>query len=441
LNIDVLVIDEIPSDMFLERVSTDTREEVFGGLFVALNGNNFNGHDFVNEAIGKGAKAVLVSEDVLVEEHAIILKTTNMVKTLMQIAAYYRNLLDVFVVAITGSVGKTSTKELLATVLEQKYRVTKTKDNLNNEIGVFKSVLSLTKKDEVAVLELGMCARGEIAQLSLGVCPNIAVITKIGVTHLSFLGTRENIFKEKMEITAGLKTGGLLILNGDDEYLCNVKPTENFKLLFCGLKNQNAAFIAKNIQVDINGTNFEIVTSSESLEVYIPAAGNHQVLNALLVYAVAKNLQLTNSQIRQGFCNYVPNGARQKVIEKCGVTYVLDYYNANPDSVEAAITVLAKLENKLKIFVFGDMGELGQLEMQEHKRVGALISVREIWLFCVGDAAKFTAEEAKRCGCKKVWWFAEKQMLAEALMAKIEKGAIVWVKGSRFMQMEDIELF
>ncbi|GHV29829.1 UDP-N-acetylmuramoyl-tripeptide--D-alanyl-D-alanine ligase [Clostridia bacterium] len=440
----------IPDDMFIEKIVTDTRENVSGGLFVALKGENFDGHDFVGEAINKGAKAILVSEDfnfsnspaLSSSAEIIVLKAKNMLKVLMQIVSFYRSFWGGLVIGVTGSVGKTSTKELIATVLEQKYNVFKTQQNLNNEIGVFKSMLSLKKEHEVAVIEMAMCALGEIEMLSIGAKPDVAVITNIGVVHLEFLKTRENILKAKMEITAGIKKGGLLVLNGDDEYLSKVCPNTNYKVLFCGINRHDLDIYAKNIsQEGIIGTNFEInfASTSEKIKSYIPVAGKHHVLNALMACAVAKKLGLSNEQIKEGLANYKPVGARQKVITKNDITYVLDYYNANPDSVAAAIDVLSNLEQvSKKIFVFGDMGELGDASRQEHEKVGKLAAQKGISIFCVGEASKSAYEKAKSLEAAEALWFKNKKKLAKELQTVLTKGTAVWIKGSRFMKMEEV---
>lgn len=449
--LEVTVSGFIPDDMVLEKIVTDTREDVSGGLFVALRGENFDGHDFVGDAINKGAKAILVNEDINFSNSptlsdssgTIVLKAKDMPKVLMQIVSFYRSFWGGLVIGVTGSVGKTSTKELIATVLEQKYNVFRTQKNLNNEIGVFQSMLSLKKEHEVAVIEMAMCALGEIEVLSTGVKPDIAVITNIGVVHLEFLKTRENILKAKMEITAGLKKDGLLILNGDDEYLSKVCSNADYEVLFCGMNRHDLDIYATNIsQERIVGTRFEInfaSSSSQEIKSYIPVAGKHHVLNALMACAVAKKLGLSNEQIKEGLANYRPIGARQKVIIKNDVTYVLDYYNANPDSVAAAIDVLSNLEQaSKKIFVFGDMGELGDASKQEHENVGTLAAQKAISIFCVGEASKSAYEKAKSLGAAEALWFEDKKELAERLQTVLAKGTVVWIKGSRFMKMEEV---
>jgi UDP-N-acetylmuramoyl-tripeptide--D-alanyl-D-alanine ligase len=450
--LEVAVNGFIPDNMFIERIVTDTREDVSDGLFVALKGENFNGHDFVNEAIDKGAKAILISEDINFSnspalsgplQKTIILKAEDMLKVLMQIASFYRNFWGGLLVGVTGSVGKTSTKELIATVLEQKYNVFRTQKNLNSEVGVFKNILSLKREHKVAVIEMAMCALGEIEALSIGVKPDIAVITKIGVAHLEFLKTRENILKAKMEITAGLKKGGLLILNGDDEYLSKVCPSANYEVLFCGMTQNNFDIHAKNIsQEGIVGTSFEINfadISSPSIKAYIPLAGKHHVSNALIACAVAKKLGVSDEQIKKGLANYDPTGARQNVIIKNDITYVLDYYNANPDSVAAALDVLSNLEQTAKkVFVFGDMGELRDATKQEHMNIGKLAAQKAITIFCLGQASRFAYEEAKRLGMAEALWFGDKKELAKTLQTVLMRGSTVWIKGSRFMKMEEV---
>ncbi|MDR1354335.1 MAG: UDP-N-acetylmuramoyl-tripeptide--D-alanyl-D-alanine ligase [Oscillospiraceae bacterium] len=443
-SLEVSVDGIIPEDMLLEQIITDTREaEVLDGLFVALCGENFDGHDFVEEAVRKGARVVLVSKFVELPAGVIVLRTEDMIKTLMQIVSYYRKLLNVLVIGVTGTAGKTSTKEMIATVLEQKFKVYRTEKNQNNEIGVFKSILSLTREHEVAVIELAMYDLGEIATLALAVKPDIAVITRIGLTCLPTLKTRGNIFKAKMEITCGLAKGGLLVLNGDDDYLKEVKSTDSFTVAFCGLESCDCEVFAKKIsQNGVDGCSFTASVAGKELEVYIPAAGNHYVMNALMAIAIAKQLELTPTQIKNGLVNYKPVGARQQVVTKDGVAYVLDYYNANPDSVAAALHVLAGVNGAnppaRKVFVFGDMAELGEITEAAHKKVGELAAKNAITLLCVGNAARFAYENAMKHGLQDAFYFETKEKLAESLPAFAAPNAIVWIKGSRFMQLEQI---
>jgi UDP-N-acetylmuramoyl-tripeptide--D-alanyl-D-alanine ligase len=246
-----------------------------------------------------------------------------------------------------------------------------------------------------------------------------------------------------MEITAGLKKGGLLILNGDDEYLSKICSSADYEVLFCGITRDDFDIYAENIsQEGIIGTSFEIHFVDVSLPVikaYIPVAGKHHVSNALIACAVAKKLGVSHDQIKKGLANYDPTGIRQNVIIKNDITYVLDYYNANPDSVAAAFDVISNLDKTTKkIFVFGDMGELGNATKQEHINVGKLAAQKAITIFCLGQASRFAYVEAKRLGVAEALWFEDKRELVETLQAVLIPDTTVWIKGSRFMKMEEV---
>ena len=439
--LDVEANREVQSEEFIDSICTDTRKNVYGSLFVALKGQNFDGHDFVKTAIEKGAKAVLVGSNFKENVgNILVLKTKDMAKTLMQIANYYRNMLKITVVGVTGSVGKTSTKDMIACVLSERYKVIKTPENLNNEIGVFSTMLSTGYKDEIAVIEMGMCNLGEIELLSCGVEPDIAVITRIGVTHIESLKTRENIFKAKMEITKGLKPNGLLVLNADDECLKNVKSTE-FKVMFYGIRNEHADVWGSEIRFNkLAGTEFYINTKLAKAKAFLPALGKHNVSNALAAYCVGKELKMTDEQIINGFKNYVSSGARQKLVEKDGITYILDYYNANPDSVKAAVqTLCTTTKSGNKMFVFADMNELGSISDSAHKEIGEFMAKMNVdFLLCVGNKSKLTVKAAQEAGINAAMWFSTKADLIKKLKEVAQPGSVVWLKGSRSMKLEEV---
>lgn len=439
--LDIEVNRKVQEEEFIDSICTDTRKEVCGSLFVALKGQNFDGHDFVKTAIENGAKAILVDSNFKENIGAVLtLKTKSMTKTLMQIANYYRNMLKITVVGVTGSVGKTSIKDMIACVLSERYKVIKTSENLNNEIGVFLTMLSAGHEDEIAVIEMGMCNLGEIELLSCGVEPDIAVINKIGVTHIESLKTKENIFKAKMEITKGLKPNGLLVLNAEDDYLKNVKSTE-FKVMFYGMKNEHADVWGSEIRFNkLAGTEFYINTKLAKTRAFLPALGEHNVSNALAAYCVGKKLNMVDEQIINGFKNYVSSGARQKLVKKDGVIYVLDYYNANPDSVKAAAkTLCTTIKDCNKIFVFADMNELGDISDVVHREIGEFIAKMNVdFLLCVGNKSKLTVQAAQKAGINTAMWFSTKADLIKKLKEVAQPGSMVWIKGSRNMKLEEV---
>ena len=456
--INVRVNRPIPQDVVLERISTDTREETENSLFIALSGPNFNGHDFVADAVTGGAVAILVSENVNAPDGVFVLKTDDVTRTMMEIVKYYKQQIGILIVAITGSTGKTSTKDMVASVLDQKYKIIKTKANLNNEIGVFKTVLCANACDELAVVEVAMSGPGEIREISLGLQPEIAMITNIGLGHLEFLKNQDNIFKAKMEITEGMKSGATLILNADDKYLKQValpgededtkcicpailSKLKDFKLKTCAIFNTQADVIAENIEpLGLEGANVTFFAKEKSQKFFVPAAGEHNVRNSIMAYCVGKELNLTDDQIAAGFRNFVGSAARQRVVKHNECTYVLDYYNANPDSMVAAISTLAELAwVGEKIFVLGDMKELGEKAQREHEKVGESVASGCLdWFFCVGDLASFAARAANEAGMKQAVWFESEKKLAESLQKVAKKDSVVWIKGSRAMNLEEV---
>ncbi len=439
--LDVEVNREVQREEFIDSICTDTRKDVCGSLFVALKGRNFDGHDFVETAIEKGAKAVLVDSSFKEDVGTVLtLKTKNMAKTLMQIANYYRNMLKITVVGVTGSVGKTSTKDMIACVLSERYKVIKTPENLNNEIGVFLTMLGAGYEDEIAVIEMGMCNLGEIELLSCGVEPDIAVITRIGVTHIESLKTKENIFKAKMEITKGLRPNGLLVLNADDEYLKDVKSA-GFEAMFYGIRNEHADVWGSAIKFDgLAGTEFYIDTKLAKIKAFLPALGEHNVGNALAAYCVGKKLKMTDEQIINGFKNYISSGARQKLVKKDEITYIFDYYNANPNSVKAAVqTLCATTKNGNKIFVFADMNELGDISNTAHKEIGEFMAKMNVdFLLCIGNKSKLTVQAAQEAGINMAMWFDTKADLIKKLKEVTQPDSVVWIKGSRSMKLEEV---
>lgn len=436
-NIDVKANKIIETNEFIKSISTDTRQNVKDSLFIALKGENFDGHNFVKEALKNGAKAVLISEDLDISNDAIILKTKNMQKTLMELVSYYRNMLNITIIAVTGSTGKTSTKDMIASVLSEKFNVLKTQENFNNEVGVFKTIFTANYKTEIAVIEMGMQGIGEIKLLSDGVKPDFAVITNIGVAHIEFLKSRENILKAKMEIVSGLKSS--LVLNADDEFLQNVK-LQNRKIISYGIDNKKADIIGSQIKLGCNGTEFTI---ENELKAFIPVWGKHNVYNALAAYSFGRLFNLTDKQILNGLKKYKPSGARQKIIHHNNVTYILDYYNANPDSVKMAIKTLGQIgENKTKLFVFADMKELGAVSHEAHAEIGKLAAKEGInFLFCTGEETKITVKTAQIFKANIAQWFKSKSALAEAVKSNLQPNAIIWIKGSRSMKLEDIVKF
>lgn len=422
------------SDVEINEISTDSRSIPKASLFVALKGERFDGNKFVDEAFAKGASACVAEKDSpFVDKNTKnLILVENTEKALLDIAHYYRNKLSPKLVGVTGSVGKTTTKEMIYAVLSERFNTHKTQGNLNNQIGLPKTLLQLDKSVEMAVIEMGMSDLGEIHELSMCAVPDISVITTIGVSHLENLGTRENILKAKLEITDGMKASSPLVINTDNDMLSTVKLDR--PVITYGIEKK-ADVMATDIESDGENTSFSI----NGVRVMIPCIGIHNVYNALAAFAIAKHFGMTDEEIVRGLKNYAPSGMRQRITKVGDTTVVEDCYNASPDSVTAALKALASMSvNGRKIAVLGDMLELGTVSKQGHFDAGKLCAELNIdELVCLGDEAK----EYER-GCRlyggKATWFEDRDELAKYLVQTAKQGDILWFKASRGMKFEEL---
>ena len=401
---------------------------------MALRGERFDGNKFVNEAFTKGASACIAEKDSpfvdKIAKNLILVDNTE--KALLGIAHLYRSKLSLKLVGVTGSVGKTTTKEMISAVLSERFKTHKTQGNLNNQIGLPKTILQLDKTFEAAVIEMGMSDLGEIHELSTCATPDISVITIIGVSHLENLGTRENILKAKLEITDGMNPSAPLVINVDNDMLATVKldrPTITY-----GIENK-ADIMATDIDSDGENTTFSI----NGLKVTIPCIGIHNVYNALAAYAIAKHFEMTDEEIVVGLKNYTPSGMRQRITKVANTTVVEDCYNASPDSVTAALKALASMNTKgKKIAVLGDMLELGSVSVKGHYDAGKLCAELKIdELVCLGQEAKNYKKGCEENGGKATW-FDDRDKLAEYLVEISNDSDVLWFKASRGMKFEEL---
>lgn len=420
-------------DAEFDSVCIDTRKITKGCLFICIKGERFDAHQFADEALSLGAAAVMIHSDI--EPNGAYIKVADTSKAMLSLSGYYRSKFDIPVVGLTGSVGKTTTKEFTHLVVSAKYNAIKTQGNLNNEIGVPQMLFQFNNSVEGAVIEMGMNHFGEISRLVNEVKPTIGLITNIGVSHIENLGSREGILKAKLELCEGLKEGAPLILNGDNDMLRTVKD-EHHKVVFYGI--ENGEFKAENIVEAENSTSFDIVYLGKTQHIVIPTIGIHNVYNALAAFTVGYFLDVEPQAAADALGAYVPAGMRQKVVDVCGITSIEDCYNASPDSMRAALKTLSDIKGNKKIAVLGDMLELGEYAKTAHMDVGAMVGENKIdYLFAYGNDAKYYVEGAKQSGVQNAFLFDDKEKLSDMLLKTAGVGDAVLFKGSRGMKLED----
>ena len=415
--------------------SNDSRSVKPGQLFVALEGVR-DGHDFIPAALAAGAAAVLCSHSGG-DFPAIVVKDTR--KALGDIAREERKRLNVKVVGVTGSVGKSTTAGAPAAPGSQKYRTGKTPVNHNNDIGMPMAILALPEDTEVAVLEMGMNHFGEMAYLTSIAAPDIAVITNIGTMHIEHLGSREGILHAKLEILQGLRPGGHLIYNGDEPLLWNLRGSGSTAPHYFGLENP-ACDVKGSVRQEAEGcTELAVTAGEESFQVCLPVEGRHFVSDALAAVAVARLLEVPVEGIRQGLAGFRSMEGRQEIYEAGGYTIIRDCYNAGPESMAASLTVLGK-KNGRRIAVLGDMLELGVCTQAEHYRVGRIAAGKCDLLLALGKNAGRVVNGAITGGMRPVdaMAFDSAPELVRVLRAKARPGDIILFKGSRGMKMEQV---
>lgn len=425
---------EAKSDGEILKISTDSRDIDENTLFVALIGERFDGNDFVDDVLSNGAKAVVCSRYNGDDKRVILVKDTG--EALLKIANGYRKKFDIPFIALTGSVGKTTSKGMIYSVVSQKFNTLRTAGNLNNEIGVPKTLFCLEEEHQAAVIEMGMNHFNEISRLSETVLPDIGVITNVGTAHIENLGSREGILKAKCEILDGMKKGSPLIINGDNDMLKTVE-TNDYKVIKFGLEKDNDVY-AENIIPQQDGSFFEVVFGGEKAKCFVPAVGIHNVYNALCAVCVGLQLGYTLEDAAKGVASFEPEGMRQKVTQIKGMTFIEDCYNANPDSMCAALETLKTLKKERIIAVLGDMLELGDYSEKAHSLVGE--KAAEIgcdYVLTFGNESRFIAENAEKGGVKAIS-FNDKEELTGYLKTILCEGDTVLFKGSRGMKMEEI---
>lgn len=422
------------NDCEINGVCIDTRKITDGCLFICIKGERFDAHQFAQEALDKGAAAVMIHSDIEISGNFV--KVTDTAKALLDLGGYYRSKFSIALVGLTGSVGKTTTKEFTYLVVNAKYNAIKTLGNLNNEIGLPQMLFHIDDSTQAAVIEMGMNHFGEIHNLTTAAKPTLALITNVGTSHIENLGSREGILKAKLEILDGLEKGAPLILNGDNDMLKTVK-NDDYKIVFYGIDHGD--FKAENIVQGDNKTSFDIAYYGKRQSITIPTIGIHNVYNALAAFAVGYFLDIDSQLCADALAQYVPEGMRQKSVSFGGVTFIEDCYNASPDSMRAAINTLADTKSNKKIAVLSDMLELGEYSVQAHSEVGKMAADAGIdYLLTVGEMSKYINSSAKKSGLENAFHFDSKEKLADCLLGILQNGDAVIFKASRGMKLEDV---
>ena len=422
-------------DVTFFGASNDSRSVASGQLFIALEGVR-DGHDFIPMAMEKGAAAVLCSRSVG-DYPAIIVDDPR--KALGDIARGHRQQLDMKVVGVTGSVGKSTTKEMIAAVLESTYRVGKTPVNHNNDIGMPMAILAMPEDTQVAVLEMGMNHFREIAYLSNIARPDVGVIVNIGTMHIEHLGSREGILKAKLEILEGMVPDGCLLLNGDDSYLCSARDKLPLKSVYFGM-DKNCAVRGEALHEDAESLNFRVATEEDdAFSVTLPLVGRHYVTDALAAVGVGLQLGVSPEKIASQLAKFQNMDGRQQILRVGGYTLINDCYNAGPESMAASLAVLGNRPGR-HIAVLGDMLELGDRAPQEHYWIGTIAAVKADRILAYGPNARQVIRGAVESGmaADHAMAFEDKAAMAAMLRRMATPGDSILFKGSRGMRMEQV---
>lgn len=426
----------------------DTRLIKKGDVFLGIKGEQFNGSSFYEKALDAGAKTCIL-QDVEVKDEVLIkysnrniIIVEDVVEALGKIAKYKRSLFDIPVIGITGSVGKTSTKDIVASVVSEKYNTLKTEGNMNNDIGLPLTILKLNETHEALVIEMGMNHKGEISYLTSIAKPTVAVITNVGTSHIGNLGSRENILKAKLEILEGLESGGVFVYNNDNDMLTNNKEMfEKYNAINYGIDNKSD-LMAYDIVTDLASNKFNVDIDNSKYNVYVPVSGKHFVYNSLCAIAVGVSLNINIEKILEGIKKFTLTKKRMEVVNfKNNITVINDSYNASYDSMKAALEFLGGFKDKYKIAVLGDMLELGKFADDLHLHLGDCVFNNNInLLVTVGEHSKKIANRAVELGMKKDNAFSvdTTKDAFNILKENLTKEPVILLKASNSMKFSQI---
>ena len=423
-------------NLIINSFSNDTRTLEKGALYIPIIGENFDGHSFIEQAYNKGAVAILSSQKEGFPKGLTVIYVPDTLKALQSLAHYKRITAKVKVIAITGSVGKTSTKDMVASVVSTKYKTLKTLGNYNNNIGLPLTILRL-KDEEVMVLEMGMNHLSEISLLSTIAKPDIAIITNVGSAHIGNLGSRENILKAKLEICDGLVKDGVLIINGDNDLLSDYfysKKQKPAQVIRYGLKKEHNDVFPTKVKLSPKESQFEY--NNQNYNVSMPGA--HFISNALACVSIGLVLKIPLSKIKIGIESFELTKNRNDTIElNKGITLIDGTYNANADSMKASLLVLSQFKNQRKVAVLADMFELGTFTTVLHEEVGKYAEeVGVDFLICIGELSKSILKGGKNI--KETYWFPNNQEATDFLLNNLKENDVILMKGSNTMKLKEI---
>ena len=439
----VIMTMNLPADFMVNHFSIDSRSISKGDAFIAIKGERVDGHQYINQALGKGTSLLVIDQDYPIEKiskEIPVIRVADTTRFLMEFSEWYRRLFNIPVIGLTGSSGKTTTKEFLAAILKLHYQIVKTEGNKNNFIGVPLTLLNLNKDTEIAIIEMGTNHPGEIAELTKIVNPTIATITNVGTGHIGFFGSQQEIYKEKKALFDKIDNGSIVFINTEDPYLRTYQRT-GITIKRVALSN-NAEYVTELTGVDPLGcVRFKI---NQGPEIQLGIPGHHQLMNAALAAAISLYLNISPDLVKKGLEEKIDSNQRMEVFEENGIVFINDAYNSNPQSLEAAIDYITEFRinpGGRKFLVVGDMLELGDQSQDFHSQIGKYLLTHPVdFVYGYGPFCQILIENAGQNGSpvREAAWFRTHEEIAERLRQQLKQGDVVLIKGSRGMTMEKV---
>ncbi len=426
----------------IQSIEIDSRKSKLGDVFVAIIGENLDGHNFMQSALNNGCKTFIKNKSNSIKfgsSDINLIEVDDTTKALGDIAKYYKNKFLIPYIGVTGSVGKTTTKDMIYAAISNKYETLKNEGNFNNHIGVPLTLFNLNKEHECAIIEMGMSNFYEIEYLANMVNPKIGVISNIGLSHIENLGSQDGILKAKLEITTNFNESNILIVNGDDEYLRKIcKDDCKYQLKTFGFNTNNDIYCTE-YHMDEDSINFKCMINGKVENIFIPTVGKHNIYNAMASILVGLTLNMSLEDIKLGLKGFTASKMRLDISKKGDLTIINDAYNASPDSMKAALEILGRYKTR-RVAVLGDMFEMGEHSEYGHRLVGEYSINNVDVLITIGDMSKFISDEANKLGLdsKNIYHFEDKEVAINSLDSIVKNDDVVLVKASRGMELEKI---